>query len=297
MDKSKVIIIIVGPTASGKSDLAIRLARRFDGEIVSADSRQIYRGMDLGTGKVTRREQKLAKHWLLDIANPKRQFTVADFQRLGRAAITDIHSRGKLPIICGGTGFYIDALIYAMTLPDVPPNKKLRTQLEKRSVTQLFARLQRLDSRRAHSIGPLHKRRLIRALEIVLTTRQPVPYTHQKTSPYDILWLGITRSKGVLTQRIAKRLDARIRQGMIAEVRRLYDRGVGWKRLEAFGLEYRWIARFLQKKITHAEMRAGILRESIAYAKRQMTWFKRNVNIAWVSHETQAMRLTKRFLS
>ncbi len=290
------VIAVVGPTASGKSDLAIALARRFRGEVVSADSRQVYRGMDIGTGKVTKREQRLARHWLLDVADPRTQFTAADFQRLGRAAVTDILSRGKLPIVCGGTGFYVDALLYDTPLPAVPPNRALRMQLERQSTDALVSQLTELDPDRAAGIDPHNRRRLVRALEIVLATGKPVPPPAARHARYDILWLGVTWPKAVLDSRIATRLDARLRRGMVAEVRRLHAHGVSWERLDAFGLEYRWVARFLRGNISRAEMRDGLLADIRAYAKRQMTWFKRNKDIAWISGETQAMRLTERFL-
>lgn len=147
--KQGKVIVIVGPNASGKSDLAIKIAKRFNGEIISADSRQVYKEMDIGTGKVTKEEQRLVKHHLIDIVSPKKEFTVDTYKRLGRKAIDDILKKGKIPIICGGTGFYIDALIFNIPIPNVPPDKKLRAKLEKQSLKQLYSRLLALDSRRA----------------------------------------------------------------------------------------------------------------------------------------------------
>jgi tRNA dimethylallyltransferase len=300
------IIVILGPTASGKSDLAIVVARCFGGEIISADSRQVYRGMDIGTGKVTKREQKLARHWLIDVASPKRQFTVADFQRLGQKAIADILRRGKIPIICGGTGFYIDALIHNTNLPDVPPDVKLRAQLEKKTTAQLFAQLQRRDPRRADTIDSHNKRRLIRALEIIMTTHKPVPPPVAPQPQFDILWLGIRWPKDNLDKRIAARLDKRLRQGMIREVHKLNESGVSFKRLESFGLEYRWVVRYVhtlpklsakEGKISYKNMRDRLLTDIIHYAKRQMTWFKRNKNIRWVANQKQAVEACSEFLA
>ncbi len=325
--KSPRILVIAGPTASGKSDLAISLARKFNGEIISADSRQVYRGMDIGTGKVTKREQRLARHWLIDIASPTRQYTVAHFKRDGQKAIRDILRRGKLPIICGGTGFWIDALVYDQSLPDVKPNAVLRKELSKLSVSELFHRLKKLDPVRAKAIDRHNPVRLIRALEIVLTTGKPVPPLvegHLLQSRYSVLYLALTPSRSTLLRRITKRLDARLRGGMVAEVQRLHasgarpvrggsaSNGVSWKRLESFGLEYRWVARYLQMKndklimknrkrsslhsslgITHLSLRAmrnALLADIIAYSKRQLTWWKRNKDIHWIQMKSNTFK-------
>jgi tRNA dimethylallyltransferase len=315
---SKVkIVVVAGPTASGKSDLAIRLARRFKGEIISADSRQVYRRMDIGTGKVTKREQRLARHWLLDVASPTRQYTVARFTRDARRALADIVRRGKLPIICGGTGFWIDALVYGQSIPDVKPDTRLRTRLRKLTAAQLFARLQKLDPVRAAVIDRHNPVRLVRALEIVMSTGQPVP-ARTNGSPYEPLYLGVSRPLPELKRRIEKRLDARLKTGMVAEVRRLHASGVSWKRLESFGLEYRHLARYLQGKYevrsNNAEvrksetssfairtspfqaMRNALLGDIIAYSKRQLTWWKKNNDIRWVRNQNEASGLVLKFL-
>ena len=288
------VIVIVGPTASGKSDLAIKLAQKLNGEIISADSRQVYRGMDIGTGKVSKKEQRLVPHYLLDVTNPKNIFTVAQFKKLGQRAIKDISKRKKLPIIIGGTGQYIDTLIYDMALPEVPPNYKLRAKLEKQSPKQLFARLQKLDPERARNIDRHNPRRLIRALEIIIATGQPVGLISKK-SPYEILWFGLHPKD--LNKIIAKRLAARFHQGLIAEIKKLHANGVSWQRLYDLGLEYRWIGQYLQSKITKEEMRLGLEQAIRQYAKRQMTWFKRNRKIRWIKNRAEAMRLGRVFLS
>jgi tRNA dimethylallyltransferase len=289
------IIVIGGPTASGKSDLAIMLARRFHGEIISADSRQVYRGMNIGTGKVTKKEQKMVSHHLLDIADPRRQYTVAHWKTAAQRAIRDIVRRGKTPVVCGGTGFYIDTLVYDMALPSVKPNAPLRAELGKLSTDTLFKRLTKLDPARAVTIDQHNPVRLIRALEIVMSTGRPVPVTvHQ--SPYELLYLGVNVPKEKLTERITQRLDARLKRGMVAEVKKLHANGVSWKKLESFGLEYRWLARYLQGTITRTEMRDGLLHDIIAYSKRQMTWFRRNSDIQWISAPAQASRLATSFL-
>ena len=160
------IIAIVGPTASGKSDLAVKIARKYNGEIISADSRQVYRGLNIGTGKITKHEMLGVPHHLLDVADPKKRFTVADFKTLADKAIADISSRGKLPIICGGTGLYIDILTSGFVLPDVPPNPTLRKKLGQKTAAQLFVILKKLDPKRAENIDQTNSVRLIRAIEI-----------------------------------------------------------------------------------------------------------------------------------
>ncbi|HUO75526.1 MAG TPA: tRNA (adenosine(37)-N6)-dimethylallyltransferase MiaA [Candidatus Paceibacterota bacterium] len=290
------IIVIAGPTASGKSDIAIRLARRFNGEIISADSRQVYRGMDIGTGKVTKREQKLVRHRLLDVASPTRQYSVVRWRRAASHAIADALRRGKVPIVCGGTGFWIDALVYGRSIPDVRPDAKLRARLHTLTTPQLYARLRKLDPTRAAAIDRHNPVRLIRALEIVMKTGKPVPHA-MGTANYDVLYLAVSRPMTTLKQRIERRLDARLKSGMVAEARRLRASGVSWKRLESFGLEYRWLALFLQHKMTRTEMRHGLLRDIIAYAKRQVTWWRRNTDIRRITGTVEAERLAKRFLS
>ena len=290
------IIVILGPTASGKSDLGIKLAKKFKGEIISADSRQVYRGMDIGTGKVTRKEQRLAKHHLLDVVSPKKIFTVSDFKKLGEKSIKNILNKNKIPFIVGGTGFYIDALVKDSSLPEVPPNKKLRTKLEKISAKKLFAELNKLDPKRAKTIDKYNKRRIIRALEIIRATGKPVP-TIKESPLYEVLYLGINPSKEILENKIALRLKSRIKQGMIREVKDLLKSGVTKKRLYDFGLEYRWIGDYLNNKITRQEMEAGLLRDIIKYSKRQMTWFKRNKEIHWVKNQKEAEKLVKNFIS
>ena len=175
------LIVILGPTASGKSDMAVKLAKRFNGEVVSADSRQVYKGLDIGTGKITKKEMQGVKHHLLDVANPKKQFTASDFVDLTSGLIRQIVNRRKVPIICGGTGFYIDALLGDKQIPEVPPNLKLRKELEKKSVEKLFEILKKLDPERAKNIDAKNPRRLIRAIEICKVLGR-VPKLHTRNS-------------------------------------------------------------------------------------------------------------------
>lgn len=282
MNKPK-IVVIVGPTASGKTSLSIELALKFNGEIISADSRQVYRGLDLGSGKVTPSEMSGVPHHLLDVANPAEVYTVADYVRDGRRAVSDIHRRGLTPIIVGGTFLYIDALVGKVSMPEVPPNEGLRTKLEAISNDVLFEMLEDEDPERALTIDKDNKRRLIRALEII-DAIGVVPSTKSEEL-YDTLTIGIEISKEELKKNIHDRLTKRIEQGMIEEVRNLYAHGLSYERMEELGLEYRYIAEFLQGKIPEEEMFSQIEIKSLQYAKRQMTWLKRDKEILWISPE------------
>jgi len=278
--KNKVIVIL-GPNASGKSDLAIQIAKKYNGEIISADSRQIYKGLDIGSGKVTSSEMDDIKHYLIDVENPKKVFTVSDFQKKGKRILKKIIKKKKLPIIAGGTGFYIDALIYDLYLPVVPPQKELRERLEKISSEELFSRLKKIDPKRAKSIDKKNKRRLVRAVEIVETTGLPIPEIEKKTS-YKILKIGIKHDNEVLKKRINTRLKKRIDEGMVDEVKELHEDGLSWDRLDDLGLEYRYVARFLQGFLSKEEMLETLETEIWRYAKRQMTWFKKDHDIIWI---------------
>ncbi len=268
------VLVIIGPTASGKSDLAIRLAKKYNGEIISADSRQVYKGMDIGSGKVTKREQRMVRHHLLDIASPKRMYTVAHFKRDAARAIRDIVKRGKLPIICGGSGFWIEALLSSAQFPNVAPNKLLRKKLSKLSAAKLFSMLEKKDPERAANIDTHNPVRLIRALEIIDATNKPVQKRRLSESPYDAEIILLNPNQKVLYARIEKRLTTRFKQGMIAEVQRLRKSRVSDRRLIELGLEYRYITLYLQGKLTRKEMEAKLLSEIKKYAKRQMTWFQ-----------------------
>lgn len=294
---SKKLIAVLGPTSSGKSDYAIRLAKQVDGEIVSVDSRQVYRGMDIGTGKIPRdftgisNSQYLisksktkdifisegVRHHLIDVASPKRNYNVTHFLRDAEKAITDIERRGKVPILCGGTAFWIEALLFGTKFPAVKPDKALRAKLGKLSVEELSAILEKQDPERAGTIDMKNKIRLIRALEIVgllgkvPSTRDKIRETRYKNTRV----IALNPKKEILHERIERRLKERLGQGMIEEVKRLREEGVSWKRLENFGLEYRWCARYLQGKVSREDMEAELLKESRHYAKRQLTYLRR----------------------
>ena len=274
------IIVVLGPTATGKSDIAVQIAKKFNGEIISADSRQVFLGMDLGSGKITKKEMSGIPHYLLDVAKPNTLFSVAKYKELADEAIEKIISHGKTPIICGGTGFYIDSIVKNITLPEVKLNQKLRTKLEKYSTEKLFKMLKKLSPTRAKNIDKYNKVRLIRAIEIAKTLGD-VPEIIEGPKKYDFILIGLDTKDNILKERIEERLLKRIELGMINEISKLHRQGVSWKRLESFGLEYRQTALYLQKKISKEQMIENIKNDTRHFVKRQRTWFKRNKDIKW----------------
>ncbi len=279
MQNKPKIIVIVGPTASGKSDLGVLISKRFNGEVISADSRQVYKGLDIGTGKIAQKEMKGISHHLLDVLQPRTKFTVHAFKKHGDKAIKKMLKNGKIPVIVGGTGFYIEALVDSVLLPEVKPDLKLRLKLSKKSAENLFKMLQKLDSKRSENIDPKNTHRLIRAIEIAQALGE-VPAI-KKDSNFNPLFIGLKVSPEELQERIAKRLKKRLKQGMISEARKLHKEGLSWKRMNELGLEYRYLALFLQNKISKEEMFQKLKTEIWRYAKRQMTWFKRDQRITW----------------
>ncbi|KKQ67815.1 MAG: tRNA (adenosine(37)-N6)-dimethylallyltransferase MiaA [Candidatus Nealsonbacteria bacterium RIFCSPLOWO2_02_39_8] len=300
--------------------MSIKLAKKFNGEVVSADSRQVYKGMDIGTGKITKKGRKGIPHYLLDVASPKKIFSVSQYQKLAMQAIKKIQGKNRIPFLIGGTGFYIQSVVDGIIIPKVKPDWKLREKLEKETAEKLFLKLEKLDLRRAENIDKNNKRRLIRAIEIAMKTKKPVPLLEKKQPPFEALIIGVRINPEELKKMIKKRLLKRLRNGMINEVEKLHKQGVSWKRLEEFGLEYRHIALYLQKKITlpatlckrayspsriatrnvageaKQKMIEKIQKESEHYAKRQMTWFKRDKRIYWIKNPKQTEKLVKNFL-
>jgi len=297
--RSGKIIAIVGPTSSGKTTLSIALAKKYNGAIISADSRQVYRGMDVGTGKVTKREMRGVPHYLLDVASPKRIFTVTEYCAKARKAIRSVSHVKKLPIICGGTGFYIDALLSDVLIPDVRPNASLRKKLDKMETEDLFIMLAQKDLRRAATIDRNNRRRLIRAIEIIAATGKPIPERSSAPKKSEsILFIGLRPDAKKLARDIHDRLILRLRRGMVAEVQHLHEKdGVSWRRLDDLGLEYRYVSRYLRGMLTKQEMIAQLETEICHYAKRQMTWFKRNSSIHWITNVKTADLLIKKFLA
>lgn len=290
------VLIVVGPTASGKTSLSIELAKRFHGEVVSADSRQVYTGLDIGTGKVTKREMRGVPHHLLDVASPRRRLSAGSYERRAKAAIKDITRRGKLPIVCGGTGFYIDALTGRMHLPRVAPDAQLRRSLEDASTEELYQRLARLDPARAEQMASPSERknraRLIRAIEIA-THLGSVPPRTESRSPYECLWIGIKPEDATLRQNINTRLAARIKKGMITEAKRLHTAGLSYRRMEELGLEYRSLARHLQGRISKEAMEAELQSDIWRYARKQIGYWKRNSDVGWYDPSERAAIISR----
>lgn len=273
MKKLPKVIVVCGPTATGKSDEAVLLAKKYDGEIISADSRQVYKGLDIGSGKITKKEMFGVPHHMLDVASPIRTYSVAQFQKKAQKIIQDVIRRGKVPIICGGTGFYIDAIIFNRTFPKVKADASLRKVLVKKSAKELFSELQKKDKKRAETIDPHNKVRLIRALEIVQALGK-VPKVKEKVN-YDVEWIYLDFPDALLKDRINLRLHKRLKQGMIAEAKRLHREGLTFLRMERLGLEYKYLALLLQKKISKAEFVSELENAIWQYVKRQRTWFKK----------------------
>lgn len=274
------IIAVVGPTSSGKSDLAVDIALQFNGEIISADSRQVYRGLDIATGKITREETRGIPHHLLDIADPQERYTVSHFKRDAENAIDDILSRSKIPVICGGTMQYVNAVVQNMITPKIPPNEILRRELSQRTPDELFEELKKLDPKRAESIDSKNPRRLVRAIEIAKTLGA-VPDFPDVPKKYDVLEIGISTDKEVLRNRISKRTEKRIKDGMVEEARTLHNNGLSYERMKELGLEYKYLAQYLEGKITEEKMTEEINFKDRQYARRQMTWLKRDKKIHW----------------
>lgn len=299
---SKKLIVVLGPTACGKTKIGAALAAEFDGEIISADSRQVYRGMDIGTGKDLvdyKVGRKKIPYHLLDVVAPRTEFNVARYQKQAYRAIDDILRRQKVPFLVGGTGLYIDAVTRGYHFVPTKPEdlKIIRTRLDKLSLSQLLTRLEKVDSKTYQIIDQRNRRRVQRALEIYYVTGKNKSTQLEMTAPdYKILFLGIKYPLIKIYQKIDSRLESRIKEGMIKEVKKLRQQGVSWKRLEGFGLEYRWVARYLQGKISYDELISGLRQDIHHFAKRQLTWFKRNDEIKWVTNLQQAQQQVKKFL-
>ncbi|MGC9605605.1 MAG: tRNA (adenosine(37)-N6)-dimethylallyltransferase MiaA [Minisyncoccia bacterium] len=275
------VLVILGPTASGKSDLAVELALKLNGEVISADSRQVYKGLDIGTGKITAAEMKSVRHWCLDIADPKERFTAMDWKKAAETAVADIVSRGKLPIICGGTGFYISALIDDLGFPDVKADTEEQKALESKTAEELFEELKKLDPNRAATIDLKNKRRMARAILIARELGAVPPIAQPAEPKYDAIIIGVAIPDHVLRDRIRDRLTKRLDAGMIKEVEQLHENGLSYERMDELGLEYRYLAQYLEGKIAREPMIELLLTRIWQYARRQKTWFKRDARIRW----------------
>jgi len=285
------LVVILGPTACGKTKLAVNLAKAFNGEIVSADSRQVYKKLDIGTGKDLQDYGSVPYH-LIDIASPKTQFTLAKYQKLAYQAIDKIIGRGKMPFLVGGSGLYLQAVIDGYNLTEAQPDQKLRKRLNKKNLDQL-QKLVKKERIELNQSDFNNKRRLIRALEIKSQNKQPL-----KSKPrYDCLILGLKYPREIINQRIDKRMNSWLKEGLIEEVKNLREKeGLSWNRLDEFGLEYRYTAKYLKDEIDYTTMIEEMKNKLHQFAKRQLTWFNRDRRIIWLKSLSQAKKLITNFL-
>lgn len=296
------IIVIVGPTASGKTALSLALAKKYNGEIVSADSRQVYRGMDIGTAKVPKDNNdgeyfvQGVRHHLIDIVNPDEEFALAHYKKLAFEAIDDILSRGKLPIIVGGTGLYVWAIVDNLDIPAVAPNLAWRAEWTKKSLPELVSALKKADPLSAEKIDLKNPRRVLRALEVALSSSEPFIKKQKKFAPkYDALQIGLNVERDELINRINTRVDEQIKDGLVNEVTVLAKKYPGI--LPAMsGIGYKQIGYYLRGEMSLDEAKEEIKKATRQYAKRQMTWFRRDKRIQWVNTFEEADLSVKNFL-
>ncbi|HJC66066.1 MAG: tRNA (adenosine(37)-N6)-dimethylallyltransferase MiaA [Lachnospiraceae bacterium] len=287
------LIVLTGPTAVGKTALSIRLAKALDGEIISADSMQVYRGMDIGSAKVTKKEMDGVRHHLIDVLEPEEDFNVAAFQRMAKEALEEIYSRGKLPIVAGGTGFYIQALLYDIDFRDDTGEGPIRKELEKLAVEKgaeyLHSLLQQADPQSADQIHPNNIKRVVRALEYFRQTGEPFSLHNQRErercSPYHFLYYVICSDRKNLYERIDRRVDAMMADGLVGEVQALKKRGVKRGMTSMQGLGYKEILDYLDGTCSLEEAVYVLKRDTRHFAKRQITWFRREREVRWLKLE------------
>ena len=277
----RFIVVIAGPTAVGKTDLSLKLARRIGGEIVSADSMQVYRGLDVGTDKVSPEKSGGIKHYLIDVREPYESFSVADFVREADRAIREIWRRGKIPIIVGGTGFYIDALLYG--IPPLPPRSEaFRRKLEGKSTEELFSLLRKVDPEYAERINRNDRRRIVRALEVYELTGKPLSHFQRKGERrYRFLAYFIYRNRDELYRRIEDRVDFQIRRGLVEEAKRLLRFGKGITAFQALG--YKEMLEYIEGRMTFDEAVRLLKRRTKEFARRQFTWFRKRPEFKWIN--------------
>ena len=278
--KSKVIAV-VGPTASGKTAYSIELAEKIGGEIISADSRLVYKGLDIGTAKPTVAERKGIPHYMIDIVEPEVEYSAGLYVKEARKCIDDILSRGKSPIIAGGTGLYFRILLEQYDLPEVPPNYQLREELKKLDSTELHSILRNLDSEAADKIYENDKKKLIRYIEIIKSTGKKISESRGISEPeFDVEWIGCNFPRDILYERINKRVDMMIENGLIEETKQLLNKHGRINNL-LYTIGYQEIISYLDGEMTLDEASALLKQNSRRYAKRQLTWFRKNENIKW----------------
>jgi len=299
--KPPKIVVIVGPTASGKTALSLALGERFKGELVSADSCQIYRGMDIGTAKPTKEEQRLVPHHLIDIKDPNEGYAVAEYKHDAVAAIKKILERGRLPIMVGGTGLYVNAVVLNLDIPKVAADPELRKSLEReieeKGLEAAFKRLIALDPEAAYVVDPKNPRRIVRALEVALTTGRPFTAQRGKSDPiFDALVIGIDIPPETLRARINDRIDLMIKNGLVREVEGLVKKyGGDIACLDAIG--YRETVAYFKGECTQADAIAAMKMNTWHYAKRQITWFKKTPGVHWIKTPDEAMQLAHAFIA
>ncbi|MBW7651893.1 tRNA (adenosine(37)-N6)-dimethylallyltransferase MiaA [Anoxybacillus sp. ST4] len=277
------VVVLIGPTAVGKTKMSIELAKHLDGEIINGDSMQVYKGLDIGTAKIQREEMEEIPHHLLDIKEPYESFSVAEFQTLARSLIQQITNRGKLPIIVGGTGLYIQSVIYDYQFSSAPSNDLYRQSLERCSSIELYEELKKIDPISAERIHPNNVRRVIRALEIYHCTGKTMTEwlkEQKRQLVYNTALIGLTMEREKLYERINKRVDQMIAQGLIEEVKRLHEKGVrDCQAIQAIG--YKELYSYLDGLITLEEAIEQLKQNSRRYAKRQLTWFRNQMPVQW----------------
>lgn len=283
----KPLIIITGPTAAGKTNLSVRLARAIGGEIISADSMQVYRHMDIGSAKITEEEKRGVPHYLIDVLNPDEEFNVAVFQKMARDAVNTIYSHGNIPIVTGGTGFYIQALLYDIDFTDNGEDSSIREELEllgrEKGGEYLHDLLHKIDSDAAGEIHPNNKKRVIRAIEFFRQTGEKISEHNrrerEKSSPYNFLYYTVNMDRETLYQRIDRRVDLMMEQGLVEEVKKLKEMGCTRNMVSMQGLGYKEILDYLQGDCTLEEAVYILKRDTRHFAKRQITWFKRERDV------------------
>jgi tRNA dimethylallyltransferase len=303
VDELIPLVVIIGPTAVGKTDLAVALGERFGAEIVSADSRQFYRYMDIGTAKPTPEARARVRHHLVDIADPDETVGLARFLRLARAAIADVHARDTVPFLVGGTGQYVRGLLRGWQVPDVPPDPAFRAELAQEDADALWARLMALDPDAAEFIDPRNVRRVIRALEVSVKSGRPFSELRRKIPPpYRVLKLGLTMDRDALYARADARVDAMMAAGLPQEVERLLEMGYGWDLPAMSGLGYSQFRPYFAGEATLAEAAERIKLDTHDFIRRQYTWFRPGASdIHWLdaaaAPRPRAAELTARHLA
>jgi len=283
------LVVICGPNASGKTRLGVDLAGRCGGEIISVDSRQVYRGLDLGSGKDLEEYETPdgpIPYHLIDIADPHEVYSLWHFVEDFSHAFADIARRGQLPVAVGGTGLYLEAVLQGYEVPEVPPDEPLRRELMSRPHFELEEQLKKLDPERFRLADTTSKKRTVRALEIALARQAGTARIRRATAPGNPLVVGVRWDRAILRQRIERRLDQRLSEGLLEEVERLMEAGIGLARLEQLGMEYRHLGRHLAGQVSFEQMRADLLQSIGKLAKRQDTWFRgmdrRGIPVHWV---------------